>query len=1329
MKPIYFVYPLHSSALILFATIVSQTNSVFAQASNDVVPDNTLGAESSVVNSTDKNSDRIDGGALRGQNLFHSFQEFNVGEGREVYFANPDAVDNIFSRVTGSNVSNILGTLGVDGAANLYLVNPNGIFFGEKSSLDVQGSFTATTADAIEFGEGGFFSAVESGESLLTISVPLGLQFGSTPGSIVNRSFVEDSTGEFVGLQVPTGENLTLVGGEIRFEAGEATARGGNINIGGLNTAGTIGLDDSGSLSFPEDVTKADVTLSNFAEIDVTGTGKGSVTIDAQNVNIEAGEFGSSSIRAGITADSISSDAQAGNISINVTDNLTINDSSILNQVDLAAIGNAGNVMIKTQDISLKNGGEISTSTFGEGNSGDISITADNEMSLDTRSYIFNNVNSEAVGKAGQIEITTGSLSVTNGSQINSLIRGQGNAGDITIQATNAATFDGVDSNDNNSSVSSTVEAGGTGDAGDINITAGSLSLINGGEVDARVRSASDSLPGGNGQGGNININVGNTLTIAEGNTPRIVASLGTGAKGKAGDLNIQADDLVVRDGGQINSSTFGKGNSGDISITVDNRITLVDSVIVNNVQDSDAVGKAGKIKITTGSLSATNGSQINSFTRGRGNAGDITIQATDAITFDGVDSNDNNSSVFSSVEAGGVGNGGDINITANSLALTNGAKLNANVDEASNFLSANFDTNSSTPSSSGNISILTSNLALNNSAEISTSNSIGEDGGNININAAKLQLNNGSDISTVSGIFTSSEQQKSGASGELKIEATDSISLDNDSSLFTAAAGFGSGGDIVLDTKNISINDGIISSSAINIAEFLKTFSETLDLNIILELLGFNPAEGRSVDEFINDFVSKNNNDNIEQGNSGDIIIKASESVDIVSENRSNNTSGILTSGTGNADGGNISITSPRLSLTQGTITTGTAGAGNSGTIDIMNAETVEIIDGTLSASTSVNSSGDGGDLSISTQNLFVEEGGSISTSTQGTGDSGDISIAVDNTISLNNSTIVSNVQDRDAVGNAGKIEITTGSLSASNGSQINSFTRGRGNAGDITIQTTNAVTFDGVDNDNKSSGVFGSVEAGGVGDGGDINITAGSLSLTNGAELNASVREASNTLPGGNGQGGNLTITADDIQLRDNSDITTNISSGESSGGNIFIEANSVVAFDDSDIFAFAADGKGGNIILNTPAFFAENFTLNSLIAENTPQLKNNDRADVNATGAVSGVVEIPDVSFIQNSLTELPDNSINTNELLANSCVVPVGNKSQGKFIITGDESLPVRPGDNLPSKYPTGEIRGASEDNTSSWQPGDPIIEPQNTYRLANGKLVLSRECSQ
>jgi filamentous hemagglutinin family protein len=141
------------------------------RAFSQIAPDNTLGDESSVVNPRDANSESIDGGAIRGQNLFHSFQEFNVDADRGVYFANPEAVTNIFSRVTGNDVSNILGTLGVDGAANLFLINPNGIIFGEGASLDVGGSFAATTASGIEFGEQGSFNAINPQiPQLLTIN-------------------------------------------------------------------------------------------------------------------------------------------------------------------------------------------------------------------------------------------------------------------------------------------------------------------------------------------------------------------------------------------------------------------------------------------------------------------------------------------------------------------------------------------------------------------------------------------------------------------------------------------------------------------------------------------------------------------------------------------------------------------------------------------------------------------------------------------------------------------------------------------------------------------------------------------------------------------------------------------------------------------------------------------------------------------------------------------------------------------------------------------------------------------------------------------------------
>lgn len=293
-------------------------------------------------------------------------------------------------------------------------------------------------------------------------------------------------------------------------------------------------------------------------------------------------------------------------------------------------------------------------------------------------------------------------------------------------------------------------------------------------------------------------------------------------------------------------------------------------------------------------------------------------------------------------------------------------------------------------------------------------------------------------------------------------------------------------------------------------------------------------------------------------------------------------------------------------------------------------------------------------------------------------------------------------------AIGSGGEIDITTGELSVTNSGQITTSTEGQGSGGNIEIDSNSLFLGNDTEINSRS---FGSENAGNI-----------FIKVLGNLDANFSQISSSSSFSAG----GEIKITASNINLRGNSDIRTDVASDEGGGGNITLTAQSITAFDDSDIFAFA-EGEGGNIVLDTPAFFAENFTLNSL-TEDPEGLDNNIRADINATGAVSGFVTIPDVSFIQNSLTELPDNSINTDELVANSCVAPVGNRQQSTFIITGGEGLPVRPGNAEIAEYPTGRVRSIP-DNDSSWQRGDRIIEPQGVYQLNNGKLVLSRECSR
>lgn len=206
----------------------------------------------------------------------------------------------------------------------------------------------------------------------------------------------------------------------------------------------------------------------------------------------------------------------------------------------------------------------------------------------------------------------------------------------------------------------------------------------------------------------------------------------------------------------------------------------------------------------------------------------------------------------------------------------------------------------------------------------------------------------------------------------------------------------------------------------------------------------------------------------------------------------------------------------------------------------------------------------------------------------------------------------------------------------------------------------------------------------------------------------------------------GGGITINAEDIFLEGDTNLRTNVAVGDGDGGDIVLNSRYVFAFDDSDILANARDGQGGNIDLNVRGFFGEGFTLASLDAD-PDTLEGNDRVDVNATGAVNGVVSIPDITFIENSLNSLPEVITPADQILAGSCIARA-DEDQGTFVITGYEGLPAQPGGDVVSTYATGEVQSLTETfSQNQWQPGDAIAEPTGVYELADGRLVLSQEC--
>ncbi len=274
-------------------------------------------------------------GRTVGRNLFHSFGRFNLNTGESVTFESAPDIRNIITRVTGGTPSSINGLIQTQSStANLFLINPKGIVFGRNASLNIGGSFVASTANSIGFGNQGFFSASAPNDpsSLLTIN-PSALLFNQmNAAAIVNRSIAPAGTNlsgnNVFGLRVPNGQNLLLVGGNIKLDGGGLRAFGGRIEIGGLAGIGLIGLQPNGHLIFPNNVSLSNIVLRNGAEVDVVAGGSGNIAINARRLDILEG----SQLSAGIGVNLGTADSQAGNIILNAQDTISVDGKR--NQLD-----------------------------------------------------------------------------------------------------------------------------------------------------------------------------------------------------------------------------------------------------------------------------------------------------------------------------------------------------------------------------------------------------------------------------------------------------------------------------------------------------------------------------------------------------------------------------------------------------------------------------------------------------------------------------------------------------------------------------------------------------------------------------------------------------------------------------------------------------------------------------------------------------------------------------------------------------------------------------------------------------------------------------------
>ena len=621
-------------------------NSAFAQ----LTPDNTLGAENSIV-TPQQLRDLIQGGAIRGNALFHSFDEFNVVSDRGVFFdlQNNANILNIFTRVTGSNSSQIFGTLGVLndlGSANLFLLNPNGITFGANASLQLNGSFFATTADG--FGFDNFTFSASGGEApppLLTVSIPPFLSFRDNPGDItVNQSNLTVNQEQSLSL---VGGNVTVTGSRNGFNRPvNLSATDGRIEVGSVSSSGSVSFSQTNAglvLDYEGIDTFQDINFNQLAFIDTTGEGGGSIQLQGRNIRL-SGE-------ARVYATNQGSQT-GGGIIVN-SEQLVVDDSSLIAEV--FGSGQGGNLNINTSQLIIQNGGRVNTTTFGEGNGGNVTVNASDSVQVigtevdgvSIGSLLASRTSGIGKGNAGDVIINTSQLLIQNGGNVSGSAIGEGSGGNVIVNALDSVQVIGTEVG--SSSLLQTNAISDTSNAGDLTVNTPRL-LVQG---DAVIRT--DAFETGN--GGNIKINVDETILI-EG-SGGILSTAQFDSTGSAGSISIDSQQLTVRDGGIISVQSFGTGTGGNLSITSDNLI-LDNGTISAETINSDS----GNVVLNISDLLLLrngNGNALISATAGgEGNGGNLTINTTFLVSFP-----NENSDITANAD---LGNAGLITITAEGL-------------------------------------------------------------------------------------------------------------------------------------------------------------------------------------------------------------------------------------------------------------------------------------------------------------------------------------------------------------------------------------------------------------------------------------------------------------------------------------------------------------------------------------------------------------------------------------------------------------------------------------------------------------------------------------
>ena len=1220
-------------SLIILGCLVPLT------AKAQVTPD---GTTATTVNQNGDNF-TIEQGDRVGDNLFHSFNEFSVPTMGSAAFNNAGDIANIFSRVTGSSISSIDGLLGANGTANLFLINPNGIIFGENASLNLGGSFFASTADSLLFEGDAEFSAVNpQAPPLLEVNIPIGANFRDNPGDIVNQGNLaveQDFTlsGGNLDLQgqLQAGGNLTLqatdtvrirdtinnpfiaaANGKLLvqgnqsvyifalnhpnsglFSGGDLVLRSANAVSGDAHysTGGNFKIEqldgNLGSLfSFYDPILRANgnVSLNNYMGTSLHILAGGSVTIPGDVIITGSDETGNT-INPDTTlalANVTLSDGTA--LVIDGTAQPTLDVRAGVNQDVIGEpLGLVGNNFVPFDGTidGLPDNADI--------NIGVININQPDGLVFLTNQYLPNTSLPESNIQVGTI--LTGDLALDfagNGGAVlvdsrNNFIVGNGintssefgNAGNINLIADNEISLD------NSLIVSSTL---GDERGGDISVKAKSISLMNNAQIAANTL--------GEGSGGNINIDT-DLLQVQDS-----IITLGTSGLGNTGNLSLTASDSIQINGDFVNSDG-----------------SIAPSGLSTDVQGN---GDAGNLTIETNNLIVTDGAQISASNEGMGKGGNISIQANSVDITEESKTSGFSSGIFAPTN--GDGNGGNITITTESLTASEGGQIIAQAKQGLG--------------NAGDIAIETNILTLESNSIISAATLSSGQGGNLNIDTERLLIQDSAISANILG---------SGTGGNLSIIASDLIELNGDfinsdssivpSGLFIEALGNGNAGSLTVNTDNLIVTDGAqISASTERVG---KGSNITIQANSI-ELTGESTASGANSGIFVptngdgdaGNLTIETNNLMITDsarisastrgaGKGGNISIQAN-SIELTGKSTASGANtGIFASTNGDGDAGDITITTESLTASEGGVIVAEAqqGLGNAGDIAIDSNVVTFRSDSAISAGTA--SSGQGGNLTIDTDNLIITDGAELTTSTLASGDGGNLNISASEItlegfssvndsltglfsqaggagsagdVTVNTEQLI--VRDRAQIststtsseeGAGGKLSIETNKLSVLDGGQIIAATINNGQAGTIEITATDFIELIGTDMkaDGSQTQSILANQTRGTGNAQDINITTSSLIVKDGAGISSSTFAE--------GEGGTINIDADTIELSGSKQGTLIEASSEmeasGNAGQITIETEQLSIKNGASIFAGTdGEGKAGNI--NISAFDIE-------------------------------------------------------------------------------------------------------------------------------------------